>query len=183
MEASPTSRELAAQIRTELADAAPEGLAFSDHVVRQNSALERLVTQLKSHENPGEVGHALGHAVNEERDGWTLLKLLEACEQLQTLPAAPALMALAKEPPGSGDRARFLAGRACEVLLKLPLDYPTRLVANEVCKGPLGDINRFRMGAERARTLHRPRRVEWTLLVVLMAIGLAGFIYVMATLR
>ena len=74
------------------------------------------------------------------------------------------------------ERGRYLAGRACEVMLKLPLDLATRNRVNDVSRGPLEDIARFRMGAERAQRMHRPRQVEWTLLVILMALAGAGLI-------
>jgi hypothetical protein len=168
--------DLSAQIRAELADAAPAGLRFTDHVIRQDAALERMAAHLEAHPDRGEVDSALIDALAEERDGWALLKLLELIERLGVKGATSTLMSLAQNPPGDGPRARFLAGRACEVLLQLPLDYATRLQANEVSKGPLEEIARYRMGAQKERTQHRPRTAEWALLVVLMAIGVAGFV-------
>ncbi len=168
------SAELAAQIRAELTDVAPQGFHFTDHVIRQDAALERLTTQLREHTNPSEVEAALCLALDGEKDRWTLLKLLELAERLALPGFSPALMRLAQQPPGEDPRARFLSGRASEVLLRLPLDYATRLAANEVCKAPLEDIARYRMGAAREQRMQRPRRAEWALLAGLMAVFLIG---------
>lgn len=177
-----TSADLAAQLRAELSDRAPEGFHFSDHVIRQDAGLEQLTTRLREHGDDREVALALGRAVSEERDGWTLLKLLELTERLGLTGTAPALLELARRPPGDDLRSRFLAGRACEVMLKLPLDYETRIAANEVCKQPLADIARFRMGAAKERAIHRPRKLEWAILVGLMVVGLAGFLFALLAL-
>jgi hypothetical protein len=166
--------DLAAQIRSELADHAPQGFHFNDHVIRQDAALDRLVERLKALDDSALVAGAASQAMTEERDGWTLLKILELVERLELVGTAPALMKLAQSGREEDDRSKFLAGRASEVLLKLPLDYQTRLQANEVTKGPLQDVVRFRMGADKERALHRPRRAEWTLLVVLMVVFLVG---------
>ena len=66
-------------------------------------------------------------------------------------------------------------GDGAEVLLKLPLDLATRNRANEVTQAPLQEIARFRMGAQRAQSIHRPRQVEWTILGLLMVLALLGF--------
>jgi hypothetical protein len=166
--------ELSAQIRAELSDRAPEGFHFTDHLIRQDAALERLTEQLRAHPDVSEVERAVGRAVSEEKDGWTLLKLFELVERLTLTGTSASLMQLASEPPGDGPRSRFLAGRACEVLLQLPLDYETRTRANEICKLPLDEIARFRMGAQRERTMQRPRRVEWIILAIVMLLALAG---------
>jgi hypothetical protein len=162
-------------IRAELSDPAPQGFAFTDHLLRQDAALEKLVARLREHADPAEVERALAHALSVEREGWALLKLLEVTERLAPVAAADALMEIARNPPGEGQRAQFLAGRACEVLLKLPLDYATRLRANDLSKEKLEDAFRYRLGAQRERSLQRPRRAEWLLLVVLMVVALVGF--------
>jgi len=167
--------DLALQIRTELADSPPQGFLFNDHVIRQDASLERLAERLRSHPDGAEVGAAVHRALSDERDGWVQLKLLELVERLTLAAAAPALIALAGRPQTEDDRSRFLSGRAAEVLLKLPLDLETRNRANAVTQGPLEEIARFRMGAQRAQQMHRPRRAEWTLLVVLMAVAVIGF--------
>src|SRR5690606_32033961 len=99
---------------------------------------------------------------------------LELSERLATAANAPALLKVVESPPGESDRAMFVAGRACEVLLKLPLDLETRAKADALCRVPLEEVSRFRLGAQRARQLHRPRLVEWALLIGLMVIGLLG---------
>jgi hypothetical protein len=167
------ARDLAAQIRLELADPAPQGFAFNDHAVRQDAALDRLTDRLRQHPDAVEVEAAVRRAVGEERDGWTQLKLLELVERLNLKGAVEPLLRLAVTARDD-ERGRFLAGRACEVMLKLPLDLETRNRVNQVCQGPLDDIARFRMGAQRAQRMHRPRQVEWTLLVMLMALAGAG---------
>jgi hypothetical protein len=171
-----SAQDLAAQIRTELADTAPQGFLAHDVVLRQDAGLERLVERLRQYPDGAEMAEAVRLALAAERDGWTLLKLLELVDRLSIDKAAEPLLALAAQPPGEDDRAQFLAGRASEVLLKLPLDLKTRTRANEVCKAPLEAIARFRMGAQRAQQMHRPRQVEWTLLVVLMVLALGGLL-------
>jgi hypothetical protein len=175
------AEDLALQIRSELSDTAPQGFAFNDHVVRQDAALERVAKQLLAHPDAVEVDAALSRALSDEKDGWTLLKLVDLAERVGTPAPAAALMAVAAQPQPD-ERGRFLAGRACEVLLKLPLDLETRNRANAVCRQPLDDLVRFRLGAQRAQALHRPRRVEWTLLAVLMAIALAGLVLALRAL-
>jgi len=166
--------DLARQIRTELADPAPQGFLFNDHAVRQDQALERLTQALRRHPDAGEVEAAVREAFRAERDGWALLKLLEVVDQLQLTGAAEALLGLARQPPGDDARSRFLVGRACEVLLRLPLNRELRARADDVSHGPLEDISRFRLGAQRAQALHRPRQVEWFLLAAMMALALIG---------
>jgi hypothetical protein len=164
---------LARQIRTELSDAPPEGFRFSDHVVHQDSALERLAEQLQK--EPLEVvDSALSEALRTERSGWTAVKLIELVERLGARGCADALIDVAKNPPEQGDRRKFLAGRACEVLLKLPLDRATRLRADGACQIPLQEIASFRLGSQRELKMHRPRKIEWALLVVLMGLALTG---------
>jgi hypothetical protein len=168
--------DLAIQIRTELSDRAPEGFRFSDHLIRQDEALERTAVRLEAHPDRSEVERALALAIAEEKEGWTLLKLLELVERMQLLGAAPAVLGLASSP-APDERARYLAGRACEVLLKLPLDREARARANSVCKVPLEQAGVFRLGAERERALQRPRWIEWLLVIGLMALAIAALIF------
>jgi hypothetical protein len=172
---TPEDIDFARQIRAELADPAPQGFAFTDQMARQDSALQALIERLHEHPDPAEVARAVALALADERDGWTLLKLIEIAERLNSKLTAEALMRVVSDPPGDEQRARFLAGRACEVLLKLPLDYETRLRANELSKGPLEDAFRARLGAQRERQLQRPRRLEWLILIAVMVTALLGF--------
>lgn len=185
MSASPSepAMDLARQIRGELSEPAPEGFQFLEHVIRQDAGLLRLGRRLAAHPDPAEVAEALSHALRTEQSGWVLLKLIELTDWLGTSAATPALLALAEHPPGEGERSAFLAGRACEVLLKLPLDVKTRAEANRICGAPLQHIHQFRLGAERERLLQRPKRLEWVLLAALMALGVGGFVYVLLSSR
>ncbi len=173
--------DLAIQIRTELSDRPPEGFHFTDHLIRQDEALEKTAAGLESHADRAEVERAVARALADEKDGWTLLKLLELVERMQLLGAAEALMAIASSP-GGDQRARFLAGRACEVLLKLPLDLEARTRANTVCKVPLEEVGRFRLGSQRERALQRPRRIEWLLVIGLFALAIAALIFAVTAL-
>src|SRR5215469_4390030 len=173
--------DLAIQIRTELSDRAPEGFHFSDHLIRQDEALQRTAARLEAHPDRSEVERALALAIANERAGWTLLKLLELVERMQLPGTAPALIQLASSHTPD-ERSRFVAGRACEVLLKLPLDVAARARANEVCKKPLAEVARFRMGAEREQSLQRPRRIEWLLLLGLVALAIAALIFAASAL-
>ena len=177
------SELLAAQLRAELRDDAPQGFHFTDHVIRQDGALERLTEQLRSHGDPSEVAAALSRALLDEQEGWTVLKLLELTERLALTQTAAALMSVATHPPGEGPRQRFLAGRACEVLLRLPLDYSTRQKANSLSAGPLEEMAGFRTGAAKERTSQRPRRVEWAILVALMGVALVGLLLAFLSLE
>ncbi len=174
--------DLALQIRAELSDRPPEGFHFSDHLIRQDEALERTGARLEAHPDRSEVERALGWAIADESDGWTLLKLLELIERMELLRTAPALIKLASAP-AAGERGRFIAGRACEVLLRLPLDLEGRAAANEVCKGPLEDVARLRLGAEREQRLQRPRRIEWLLLLALLGLAIAALIFAVTALE
>jgi hypothetical protein len=169
--------ELARQIRTELSEKAPEGFHFTDHVVRQDQALQRLGEQLAAHDDREELTAALSHALVEEHDGWILLKLLELADRLSLPGTADALISVARRPASEDPRSRFLAGRACEVLLRLPLDLAQRARANAVSEGLIEDVQLYRLGAQRAVHLHRPRRVEWALLVGVMLVGLLGLLF------
>ncbi|MGQ0506878.1 MAG: hypothetical protein ACT4TC_16325 [Myxococcaceae bacterium] len=171
------SEALARQIRTELSDVEPQGFHFNDSAVRQDAALERMVEQLKAHDDAQELERALSLALLEEKEGWTQLKLLEVTDRLRLVGTAEALMSLAADPPDEGPRRDFLAGRACEVLLRLPLNLEQRARANELSKGRMEDMQRFRLGAQRVRNLHRPRLAEWSLLVVLMLVSLSGLVF------
>jgi|SRR6516162_1430327 len=184
---SPTPSEpamdLARQIRAELSEPAPQGFQFVEHVMRQDAGLELLSRRLAAHSDRAEVEDALSHALRIEQSGWVLLKLIELADRLQPSAAAAALLGLAEHPPGEGERSTFLAGRACEVLLKLPLDVKARAEANRICGPPLQSIHQFRLGAERERLLQRPKRLEWILLAALMALGVGGFVYVLLSTR
>ncbi len=176
------AEDLALQIRAELSERAPEGFHFSDHLIRQDEALQRTAARLEAHPDPSEVERALALAIANERDGWTLLKLLELVERMGLPGAAPALIQLASSPTPE-QRSRFVAGRACEVLLKLPLDLAARARANKVCKKPLEEVASFRMGAEREQRLQRPRRIEWLLLFGLVALAVAALIFAASALE
>src|SRR5436190_485815 len=104
MPADDAAAELSAQIRSELADKAPEGFHFTDHVIRQDAALQRLVDRLREHPDLPEVERAVDRAVLEEKEGWTLLKLFELIERLNLVGASGALMHTAQRPPGEGPR-------------------------------------------------------------------------------
>jgi hypothetical protein len=177
-----SAADLAAQIRAELSESSPEGFHFTDHLVRQDEALQRLIRSLEQHPDRSEVEQALSRALRDERQGWVLLKLLELAERLGLRGLAPALMELAQSP-GETEREQFLAGRACEVLLKLPLDLEARARANDICKSPLREVARYRFGAERERRLQRPRRIEWLLLGLLMLAVLAALIFAATALE
>src|SRR5207248_2807284 len=104
--------------------------------------------------------------LEQERDGWAQLKVLELCDRLAPAALAPALMQYAQSRKDAAQqRVRFLAARACEVLLRLPLDLETRARAAQLSQGPLQEIAATRGQAIRARALHRPRRVEWAILI------------------
>ena len=180
--AADPAEDLASQIRAELSERAPEGFHFSDHLIRQDEGLMRTAARLEVHPDQTEVERALALAIANERDGWTLLKLLELVERMQLCGAAPALIELASTP-AADERWRFVAGRACEVLLKLPLNLAARARATEVCKQPLEDVARFRMGAEREERLQRPRRIEWLLLLGLVALAIAALIFAASALE
>jgi hypothetical protein len=173
--------DLAIQIRTELSDRAPEGFHFTDHLIRQDEALGRTAARLEAHPDRSEVERALARALDDESDRWTILKLLELVERMQLLGTAPALMKIASFT-GGDERSRFLAGRACEVLLKLPLDLEARTRANALCKAPLEEVARFRRGADREQVLQRPRRIEWLLVIGLLALAMAALIFAFTAL-
>ncbi len=180
--AADPAEDLALQIRTELRERAPEGFHFSDHLIRQDEALQRTAVRLEAHPDRSEVERALALAIASESDGWALLKLLELVERMQLPGAAPALIQLAASSVPD-ERSRFVAGRACEVLLKLPLDLAARARANEVCREPLEEVARLRLGAERKQRLQRPRRIEWLLLLGLVALAFAAMIFAAAALE
>lgn len=180
--AADPAEDLALQIRAELSEPAPEGFHFADHLIRQDEAWQRTAARVQAHPDSAEVERALTMAIERERDGWTLLKLLELVDRVQPVAAAPALIQLASSP-GPDERSRYVAGRACEVLLKLPLDVAARSRANEVCKEPLSELARLRLGAEREQSLQRPRRIEWLLLVVLALLALAGLLFAAGALE
>jgi hypothetical protein len=130
------------------------------------------------------VAEALGSLLEQERDGWTQLKLLELADRLAPPALAPALMKYVEGLASSAEpRSRFLAGRAGEVLLKLPLDLEARGKAAELSAGPLREAAALRGRAMRSRSLHRPRRVEWAILVAMMVLGLTGLLFALQALR
>ena len=169
--------DLALQIRADLSDLAPQGFNFSDHLLRQDAVLERLSQHLRAHPDAAEVERAIAHALDTETDQWVLLKLVELSERLSLPGTAQALHGIAQRLPHSGDRGLFLSGRACEVLLKLPLDLGLRAEANRVCQIPLQKIAEFRHGEETQRLLYQPRRFEWALLILLMLAALGGLLF------
>lgn len=167
------SEELAEHLLTELRDPEPKGFHFQDHVLRQDTGLDRLTESLRT-EAPEALASALGMALSREQDGWTQLKIIELCDRLAPPGLEGALIRFLEERAGGDDRERFLAGRAAEVLIRLPLDRAARARASEVSQGPLQELERFRRREQAARSVHRPRRVEWAILAVMMALGLLG---------
>lgn len=168
--------DLALQIRADLSDLAPQGFHFRDHLLRQDAILQRLSEHLRAHPDAAEVERAIAHALVTEPDEWVLLKLVELSDRLSLPGTAPALLGIAQRS-GPGDRGLFLSGRACEVLLKLPLDLASRADANRLCQVPLKRISEFRHGEETQRLLYRPRRLEWALLILLMLAVLGGLLF------
>lgn len=168
---------LASHIAAELRDPEPKGFQFDELVLRQDAGLQRLAEHLQA-EPEAEVAEALGLLLEREPDGWTQLKLLELCDRVAPLAMAPALMRYAEARVSAAEpRTRFLAGRACEVLLKLPLDLEARARAQALSERPLREAAELRGQALRSRSLHRPRRVEWVILVLLMLLGLSGLLF------
>jgi len=168
---------LASHLAAELRDPEPAGFRFDDLVLRQDEGLRRLAEQL-SHEPEAEVAEALGLLLEREGGGWVQLKLLELCDRLAPLRLAPALLRYLEARASSDEPgARFLAGRAGEVLLGLPLDLETRARAQAISAGPMREAAELRAQAARSRSLHRPRRAEWAILVAAMLLGLCGLVY------
>jgi hypothetical protein len=135
-----------------------------------------LANRLRAHQDWSELERAINYAFSETRDGWTRLKLLELVDRLSLLGAAPALLHLAQHPETDDPRSEFVAGRACEILLRLPLNLEMRKAADDACAVPLTRLAAFRAGAQRERLQQRPRHLEWLLLIFLMALALIGFI-------
>src|SRR4051812_13258237 len=174
---------LAQHVAAELRDPEPKGFQFDEAVLRQDAGLQQLADDLVA-EPEAHVAEALGALLEQERDGWVQLKVLELADRLGPVGRARALMRYGEARRGAGEpRARFLASRACEVLLRLPLDREARARAADLSKGPLREVGQVRGQALRARALHRPRRVGWGILVAVMALGLAGLIYAFQALR
>jgi len=176
--------DLAVQIRADLSDLAPQGFNFRDHLLRQDAVLQRLSEHLRAHPDAAEVERAIAHALATEPDEWVLLKLVELSDRLSLPGTAQALLGIAQrsgpacpERIRRGDRGLFLSGRACEVLLKLPLDLALRAEANRVCQIPLKKIAEFRHGEETQRLLYLPRRFEWALLILLMLAAVGGLLF------
>jgi len=174
---------LAQHVAAELRDPEPKGFTFDEAVLRQDASLLRLAEHLgKEPEAP--VAEALGRLLEQERDGWVQLKVLELADRLAPVALAPALIRYAEAKAGAEEpRVRFLAGRACEVLLRLPLDLEARAKAQALSARPLQEVVSARGQALRARAMHRPRRVEWAILVAVMVLGLSGLIYAFQALR
>ncbi len=173
--------DLAVQIRADLSDLAPQGFNFRDHLLRQDAVLQRLSEHLRAHPDAAEVERAMAHALATEPDEWVLLKLVELSDRLNLPGTAPALLRIAQrsgpERSRGGERGLFLSGRACEVLLKLPLDLASRAEANRICQVPLKKISEFRHGEETQRLLYQPRRLEWALLILLMLAAVGGLLF------
>lgn len=174
---------LAQHVAAELRDPEPKGFQFDEAVLRQDAGLLQLADDLVA-EPEAHVAEALGALLERERDGWVQLKVLELADRLAPVAMAPALIRYVESRQGAEEpRVRFLAARACEVLLRLPLDLEARARAAELSTGPLREVGQVRGHALRARALHRPRRVEWAILAAVMALGLAGLLYAFQALR
>jgi hypothetical protein len=180
---SEEGESLAQHVAAELRDPEPKGFAFDEAVLRQDASLQRLAEHLGK--EPGaHAAEALGRLLEQERDGWVQLKVLELADRLAPVELAPALMRYVESRAGAEEpRVRFLAGRACEVLLRLPLDLEARARAQAISARPLHEVALARGQALSARAMHRPRRVEWAILVAMMALGLSGLIYAFQALR
>jgi hypothetical protein len=175
-------RELLQHLIAELSDEEPKGFGFDELVLRQDAALERLHSQL-SQEPPEVIAGALGEALGHGLHGWGQLKLLELCDRSPHLELAEPLMAFARARVDSTvARERFLAGRACEVLVKLPLNLDARARANELSKLLLPEVQSAKERAQRERSMHRPRRIEWGILAAMMATGLFGLWFALQAL-
>src|SRR4051812_33230353 len=113
---------LAQHVAAELRDPEPKGFTFDEAVLRQDASLQRLAEYLGK-EPEASVAEALGRLLEQERDGWVQLKVLELADRLAPAAAAPALIAYVEARAGAEEpRVRFLAGRAREGLLRPPLD-------------------------------------------------------------
>lgn len=168
---------LAQHVAAELRDPEPKGFQFDELVLRQDTGLQKLADHLAG-EPVEHVAEALARLLEQERDGWVQLKVLELADRAAPLAMAPALMEYVRaRREASEPRVRFLAARACEVLLKLPLDLEARAQASELSKAPLAEAAEARGRAARARAMHRPRRVEWAILVAVMVLGLGGLLF------
>lgn len=180
---SEAGESLAQHVAAELRDPEPRGFQFDELVLRQDVGLQQLADHLAA-EPPADVGEALGLLLEQEQDGWTQLKVLELADRLAPVSMAPALIRYVQQREGGPDsRTRFLAARACEVLLRLPLDLEARSRAAELSAQPLREAALVRGEALRSRTLQKPRRVEWAILVAVMLLGLSGLVYAFQSLR
>lgn len=146
-------------------------------MARRPDALEPLLEKLAADERP-RLEAALSQLLASEQDGPKQLLLLDVIEKMSLTGTFDGLIEVVKLHKQSEDpRLRFLAGRASEVLLRLPLNLTQRAIANSVCQDSLLEGQRLRLQAERASAMQRPRRIEWALLAALMAMALAGIIY------
>lgn len=180
---SEAGESLAQHVAAELRDPEPAGFQFDELVLRQDVGLQQLADHLAA--EPAEaVGEALGLLLDQEQEGWTQLKVLELADRVAPRSMAPALIRYVQARAGAGDpRTRFLAARACEVLLRLPLDLEARARAAELSAEPLREVAEYRGQALRTRAMQRPRRLEWAILVAVMVLGISGLIYAFQALR
>ena len=180
---SEAGETLAQHIASELRDPEPAGFQFDEAVLRQDVGLQHLVDHLAA-EPPADVGEALGLLLEQERDGWTQLKVLELADRLAPVSMSPALIRYVQGRSNAEDaRTRFLAARACEVLLRLPLGLEARARAAELSVAPLREVSEVRGQAMRTRAIQRPRRVEWAILVLVMVLGISGLVFAFLALR
>src|SRR4051812_36556667 len=153
---SEEGESLAQHLAAELRDPEPRGFQFDEAVLRQDAGLQRLADHLGA-EPEAPVAEALGLLLEQERDGWGQLKLLELADRLAPAAMAPALLRYVETRISSAEpRVRFLAARACEVLLRMPLDLELRARASALSAQPLQEVSQVRGQALRARAMHRP---------------------------
>src|SRR5262245_51670637 len=137
---SEAGETLALHIASELRDPEPAGFQFDEAVLRQDVGLQQLVDHLAA-EKPAEVGEALGLLLEREGDGWTQLKVLELADRLAPVSMAEALIRYVQQRSNDPQpRTRFLAARACEVLLRLPLGLEARARAADLSVKPLREV-------------------------------------------
>src|SRR3954469_5356356 len=114
---SEAGESLAQHIASELRDPEPAGFRFDEAVLRQDVGLQQLADHLAA-EPPADVGEALGILLEQERDGWTQLKVLELADRLAPKAMAPALIRYVQERSSDPEpRTRFPAARARGVRL------------------------------------------------------------------
>lgn len=174
-----TADDLAAHIRTELSAPEPAGFGALRQSQDQGDAVARLAESLRS--QPADLlGRALALAVEREPDPWTFVKLVELCGLVKPAVAGPALLRRVENPPSATDERRlYLQGCACEVLLGLDLDEAAQRRATSLCGPPLSHLARVRASVDARVRDHRPRVVEWAIVVVAMLLAAAGVAYVL----